>query len=225
MPEFVSADERAWRVVEAVSGGKLPPGARVSEVVLWGVRVVLVYRLDEAEHLRRCEWDAEPLHDLWLLDTLLKLPVGRPVPLAVLEGRDRRRLSKGWPKGAAALRGDVVERAATLPLWVDLAVVRSETVSLEALRVMPFGAYAPQAIWLDCFPAGSEQLLEEAAHFSTGVVHWEGLGEPQVLVPVQPLDDVTVTPAGWRFVEHAYEQVSGRVGGPGEVSPVGSPTA
>ncbi|WP_405911805.1 hypothetical protein OG760_03650 [Streptomyces sp. NBC_00963] len=225
MSEFASADERAWRVVEAALGGKLPSGARVSEVALWGVRVVLVYRLDEAEHRRRAASNAEPLNDLWLLDTLLKLPVGRPVPLAMLEGRDRRRLSKGWPAGAVEQRADMVERAATLPLWVDLAVVRSETASLEALHVMPFGAYAPQAIWLDCLPAGSEQLLEEAAHFSTGVVHWQGAGEPQVLVPVQPLADVAGTAAGWRFTEHAYEQASGRVGGPGEVSPLRPPTA
>ncbi|KOU38736.1 hypothetical protein ADK54_27715 [Streptomyces sp. WM6378] len=212
-------------MVEAVSGGKLPSVARVSEVTLWGVRVVLVYRLDEAEHARRDALNAEPLNDLWLLETLLKLPVGRPVPLANLEGRDRRRLSKGWPAGTAEQRGDMVERVATLPLWVDLAVVCSETASLEALHVMPFGAYAPQAIWLDCLSAGSEQLLEEAARFSTGVVHWQNAGEPKVLVPVQPLADVTITAAGWRFTEHAYEQVSGRVGGPGEVSPLRSPTA
>uniref|UniRef100_A0AAU2VGK6 Outer membrane channel protein CpnT-like N-terminal domain-containing protein n=1 Tax=Streptomyces sp. NBC_00003 TaxID=2903608 RepID=A0AAU2VGK6_9ACTN len=103
----------------------------------------------------------------------------------------------GLAARALECRGDVVERAAVLPLWVDLAVVRSEVASVEALHGMPFGAYAPQVIWLDCLPAGSEQLLEEAARFGTGVVQWQGGGEPQVLVPVQPLADVTVTAAGW----------------------------
>lgn len=225
MSEFVPAGRRVWRVAEAASGGKLWPGSRVSEVALWGVRAGLVYRVDEIEHARRVQAGAEPLNELWLLDTLLKLPVGRPVPLSAVEGRDRRRLARGWPRGAVKGRGDVVERAAVLPLWVDLAVVRSEVPDVEALHRMPFGAYAPQVIWLDCPLAGSEQLLEEAARLGTGVVQWQGSGEPQVLVPVQVLGDVTVTAAGWRFTEHAYEQVSGRVGGPGEVSPLGSPTA
>lgn len=224
MSEFMAADSRAWRVAEAASGGKLRPLSRVAEVTLWGVQAVLVYRLDEVEHTRRGRVRAEPLNDLWLLDALLKLPVGEPVPLGSLEGRDRRRLSRGWPHGAAEQRGDMLERAAVLPLWVDLAVVRSEVASLEALHAMPFGAYAPQAIWLDCVPTASEQLLEAAARFGTGVVQWQGAGEPRVLVPTQPLGNVTVTAAGWRFTEHAYEQVSGRVGGPGEVSPLGAPT-
>lgn len=223
MSDFVPASERAQQVVEAVSGGKLRPETHVAEVTLWGVRAVLTYRLDEEEHARRREADADPLDDLWLLDALLKLPVGRAVPLASLASRDQRLLKRGGPVHACEWRGEMVERLAVPPLCVDMAVVRSERVDIEALNVMPFGAYAPQAIWLDCPASGSAFLQAEAARFSTGVVHWQGAGEPQVMVPVEPLEDVVVTAAGWQFAEHAYAQVLGLSGGPGLVNPLELP--
>ncbi|MFH8470363.1 hypothetical protein [Streptomyces sp. NPDC017991] len=220
--EFTETD--VARLCEAVAGGKLWPDAKVTEVTLWGVQVVLVYRWNGDEHARRQAAGVGPLDDLWLLDALLKLPVGRAVARASLAGRDRRLLERGEPVHACGRRGDSVERWAVPPLSVELAVVRSDHAGLRALDVMPFGAYAPQTIWLNAPMDGSAELQAEAARFSTGVVHWQGAYEPRVLVPVQPLADVHDTAAGWQFAEHAYARLLGDPAGLGLVSPLGSPT-
>ncbi|MFF1695139.1 hypothetical protein ACFVXC_16115 [Streptomyces sp. NPDC058257] len=224
MSGFVSASVRAQRVVEGVSGGKLPLGFRLSEVTLWGVEVVLVYRLNEEEHARRTAVGGGPLDDLGMLDALLKLPVKRPTLWSSLAGRDQRLLRRGESSHAWVRRGDLVERLAVPPLSVDLAVVRAEHARVEGLDAMPFGAYVPQAMWLDCPAGGSQELLAEAVRFSTGVVHWQGVGEPRVLAPAEPLVEVWETSAGWRFAEHAYGQILGLPAAPGLVSPFRSPT-
>ncbi|MDL5199057.1 hypothetical protein [Streptomyces sp. ALI-76-A] len=220
--KFTEAD--AARLCEAASGGKLDPDAKVTEVTLWDVRVVLAYRWDHDEHARRQAASVGPLDDLWLLDALLKLPVGRAVPLTSLAGRDRRLLERGEPVHACERRAGAVVRWAVPPLSVDLAVVRSAHAGLEALDVMPFGAYAPQAVWLDGPVDDSARLQAEAARFSTGVVHWQGVDEPRVLVPVQPLADVHETAAGWQFAEHAYARLLGASDGLGLVNPLRLPT-
>ncbi|MFE7069216.1 hypothetical protein ACFU96_03865 [Streptomyces sp. NPDC057620] len=230
--KFTDAD--LVRLCEAASGGKLALDAGVASVTLWGVPVVLVYRRNDEEHARRQAASVGPLNDLWLLDALLKLPVGDAVALASLAGRDRRLLGRGESVHACERRADTVVRSAVPPVSVDLAVVRSEHAGVEALDVMPFGAYAPQAIWLDAPMNGSAELQAEAVRFSTGVVHWQGADEPRVLVPVQPLAQVHETAAGWRFAEHVYARLLEDPAGPGPgpgagaglglVNPLGSPT-
>ncbi|MDQ0771612.1 hypothetical protein QF026_000078 [Streptomyces aurantiacus] len=220
--KFTEAD--AACLCEAAAGGKLGLGTKVTEVTLWDVQVMLAYRWNDDEHARRQAASAGPLDDLWLLDALLKLPVGRTVALTSLAGRDRRLLERGEPVQACERRAEMVVRWAVPPLSVDLAVVRSEHTGPEALDVMPFGAYVPQAIWLDAPMDGSGQLQAEAARYSTGVVHWQGADEPRVLVPVQPLAEAHETAAGWQFAEHAYARLLGDPAGLGLVSPLGSPT-
>ncbi|MFH8411411.1 hypothetical protein ACH4FX_42645 [Streptomyces sp. NPDC018019] len=213
MPEIMpKVDDRTQQIVCAAAGGELRSGTHLSEVDLWGVRVALAYRLDEAEHERRIRSRAGSVDDLWALNALLKLPVGEPVPASLLNDCEHG-LLRGCPPGVLRRRGSTVERLAVLPLWVDLAVVRSEHAGLDALNRMPFGTYAPQAIWLDCPVEGSERLVAEAELYSTGVVQWQGDGVPRVLAAPQPLRDVQTTAAGWRFTEHAYQQVLGGYGG------------
>lgn len=207
-------------VCEAASGGKLHPDARTARVRLWGVHALLVYRLNAAEHARRQAVSTPPLDDLGLLSALLKLPVGQPVPWASLAARDRRLLARGEASHSWVRRGDTAVRLAVPAVTVDLAVVRSKHARPEALDVMPFGAYVPQSIWLDCPPDGSAALLAEAARYSTGVVHWQGEGEPRVLAPAQPLTEVHETPAGWRFDEQAYGQILALPDAPGQAHPL-----
>ncbi|MFH8590688.1 hypothetical protein [Streptomyces rimosus] len=219
----MKVDDRAQQVVWAAACENLHPGARLAEVELWGVRAVLVYRFNEAEHERRVGSEAGSVDDLWSLNALLKLPAGRPAPASLLNDYEHS-LLRNCPEGVLRQHGSTVERLAVLPLWVDLAVVRSDHVGMEVLDAMPFGSYAPQAIWLDCPPDGSKRLAAEAALYSTGVVQWQGDGAPQVLAAPQPLRDVRITAAGWRFTEHVYQQVRGDAVGCGPVNPPRWPT-
>ncbi|MEU2789966.1 hypothetical protein [Streptomyces sp. NPDC007100] len=219
---MTEVDDGTQQVVRAAAGGELRPGTQLAEVDLWGVRVALAYRLDEAEHERRIRSGAGSVDDLWALNALLKLPVGEPAPASLLNDYEHGLLC-GCPPGVLRRRGNTVERLAVLPLWVDLAVVRSDHAGLDALNRMPFGAYAPQAIWLGCPVEGSERLVAEAKLYSTGVVQWQGDGVPRVLAAPQPLRDVQITAAGWRFIEHAYRQVLGGRGGRA-VNPLQWPT-
>ncbi|MEV0522857.1 hypothetical protein AB0I66_05485 [Streptomyces sp. NPDC050439] len=188
------------------------------------MEVALAYRLNDEEHARRMAVEGGALENLGTLDALLSLPTRQPTPWGSLASRDQRLLVRGGESHAWVRRGDLVERLAVPPLTVDLAVVRSEHADVTALDVMPFGAYAPQAVWLDSPEDGSVALQAEAARFRTGVVHWQGKGEPRVLAPPEPLAEVWETPAGWRFAEHAYGQVLGLSTAPGQVSPLRRPT-
>ncbi|MFE7077850.1 hypothetical protein ACFU96_48035 [Streptomyces sp. NPDC057620] len=165
---------------------------------------------------------ASPLDDLWLLDALLKLPIGHAVPWTSLSGRDQRLLARGQHTHAYEQRGQSLIRKAVPPLTVDLAVVRTTRSTVETLDAMPFGAYAPQALWLDCEAKPTAQLTTEAARFNTGLVHWRHpAGQPQLVVPAQTLTDGRQhTAAGWRFAEHAYARLLGSPGDLGLGNPI-----
>ncbi|MFD6434212.1 hypothetical protein [Streptomyces venezuelae] len=151
---------------------------------------------------------AGPIDDLALLSTLLKMSARETVPWASLAARDQRQLVRCASTQSWVHRGDSVERLAVSPIQVDVAVVRSGHARREARDVMPFGAYVPQAIWLDCPADEPEDLLTEASRFGTGVVQWQGRGEPRVLAPAVS-KDWCMTAAGWQFDEHAYARVLG----------------
>ncbi len=89
MPEILTkVDDRTQQVVCAAAGGGLRSGTQLAEVDLWGVRVVLSYRLDEAEHERRIRSQAGSVDELWALNALLKLPMGEPAPASLLNDYD-----------------------------------------------------------------------------------------------------------------------------------------
>lgn len=159
--------------------------------------------LDPAEHQRRTLAGAGPVLDPGVLDLLLGLPAGIPVALADLTDRERK-TARRLPKGAATLAAGEVTRLAVRPCTVHLATVHAPTVSKAALtRAERFAPFCARAVLATHRPHTPETLIE-ADYWGIGIIWQRPDGEQEVLVEPRPWRLMRHSPAGWRFVEHAY---------------------
>ncbi|MFH8989544.1 hypothetical protein [Streptomyces sp. NPDC017940] len=201
--------DAARRVCEVAAGGSLLPGTSEVEVEARGVEAVLAVRLDVAEVERRAGEDVPPLLDMGVLESLLHLPAGLPVPVASLTARERARLRR-CPKGVLERSDGHVMRRLVRPLDVDVVVVRTaRPVRSALLRAGRFGAYAASVVWLDDCADSTELLVMEAGVYGLGVVRTRADEAPQLLVAPRPSSRFGHTSAGWLFAEQVYAQLLG----------------
>lgn len=182
--------------------------ANLMTVRMLGVSAVLAYRPDPVEWARRRGVGLGPLCSPDLLELLLSLPIGMPVPIKDLSPRELRQLAK-VPAGAVVRSGTDVVRLAVSPMRVDLAIVpaRGWISGLElAGRFAPFAA---RVMWLPRLPAAQDDMRLQARRYGVGVV----VGDPdRAEVVLSPAAFVRRrhTAAGWLFTEQAFGQAAPR---------------
>lgn len=201
---MTSVAETFAAAARAASRGKPTGGLRSTAMGIFGTEALICYRLDEVEHTRRLHAEAGALASADVLELLLGLPVGMPVPLTSLTGRERDAL-RSAPAGSVVVHGAQVTRHAVAPVAVELALVGARTWrhGLEvAGRFTPFCA---RAMVLSDHPADLDQLRVQADFYGVGViVSTEQITE--VLVEPTPFRRVRFTGAGWQFLERVYRQ-------------------
>ncbi|MBT2407991.1 MULTISPECIES: hypothetical protein [unclassified Streptomyces] len=129
-------------VAKALAPGDfVPREAKLAVVEAFGAEAVVAYRRDARECARRATAGMPALTRPDVLDLLMALPVGEPVPVDSLSERERRVL-KSLPK-AVVRRDGTITRKAMRPVRIDMVFVpgRSWEAAMEkAERFTPFSA-------------------------------------------------------------------------------------
>lgn len=194
--------ERLAAAARAVS-----PTARGSEVncavmPVMGTEALICYRVDTAEAERRRRAGAETIASADVLELLLDLPLGVPVPVTSLSHREDAALSC-VPAGAVCVRDGEVTRHAVAPVAVDLAVIAGRSWRHGLKIAGRFAPFCARAMVLPRCPLDLTDLCLEAGFYGVGVIIVDDRST-QVLVAPAPFRRSRWTAAGWRFLEVVY---------------------
>jgi hypothetical protein len=194
----VEAAQAASRIASLVEG---------EQQVVWilGTRAMLRFRLVPDEDNRRRLAHLEAIRSPEVLELLLGLPAGFPVPIGSLTALERSALRLA-PPGAVTVNAGWVTRQAIYPLVVDLAVIaaRGWRTGLEiAGRFAPF---CSRVMLLRQRPHDTASLRMQADFYGIGVAVADG-ADVTVLVAPRPFRRQRFTAAGWQFLEEVYQQV------------------
>jgi hypothetical protein len=160
--------------------------------------------VDSVEDARRRAAGLGAVTDWTVLTLLLTLPEGFPVPVASLSDRDRRALRR-VPAGVVEVSGGEAVRMAVKPLRAVLATV-SGTCSETALgKASSFAPFCARRVLTRVRPTMPETFIE-FDFWGVGITHRTPDGTEETLVEPRPWRPLRHTPAGWRFIEQAYEQ-------------------
>lgn len=184
----------------------VPPGSAAGcahgRVRAFGTSAWLYYRPQPDEWARRRA--APPaVPDLGMLDFLLELPAGLPVPIRALAARDRAML-RALPPGLVDVADGYAVRRAVVPLVPLLAVILVTDLADGLERASQFAAYCPRGVLAERH--GPDALLE-AAFYGIGAYAPHG-DVPRTLLDPEPVADAQPTPAWWLFCERAYRDLS-----------------
>lgn len=177
----------------------------VGRVRVFGTRVWMVYRRDAAEWQRRKRHNLDALVDLDLLDMLMDLPAGLPVPLRSLQSPERQLLSR-VPPGALVRGGQSVTRLIVPPVTPLLAIVPDREWDRAAETASRFAVYCARMVLLPQMPQNANMMLSEASLYGIGVAAGDSHQAEVVLEP-EPVTDLQPTPAWWAFSEKIYDQL------------------
>ncbi len=160
--------------------------------------------IDPAEHARRQEAGLGHISDSHcaLLDTLMSLPPGIPVPHDDLTERQQADVRRA-PAGILDLTLGIVTRYAIRPCRVDLATVHAPCTRDSIGRTSSYAPFCTRAVVAPA-PPRCNYLLSEANLWGVGVFLDHGNGELETLVEPEPWRPKRHTPAAWRFAEAAY---------------------
>jgi hypothetical protein len=168
------------------------------------VPAVLSYTVDPAEHARRGRAGGGAVLSPDVLNLLLGLPMGVPVPVVALTSRERGALRTA-PRWAVRIVDRHAVRLAVTPVSVNLAVVAARSWRAGLDMAGRFAPFCARAIALDSAPPDDREMRMEADFYGVGVtvVRDERV---EVLVAPSPFQPPRPTAAGWRFTERVYEQ-------------------
>ncbi len=175
-------------------------GARFTIVSAMGAEALVCYRLDEAETERRRRAGAGAIISADVLELLLGLPVGMPVPVTSLTRREEGAL-KVAPPGAVSIRDGQVTRRAVAPLTVELAVVAGRSWRHGLEKAGRFAPFCARAAVLGRRPRDLAEAQLQAGFYGVGVIDAQSA---EVLVAPAPFRRSRWTVAGWRFLEAVY---------------------
>jgi hypothetical protein len=164
----------------------------------------LLVAVDPVEDARRRTAGLGAVTDMAALELLLTLPEGFPVPVASLPDRDRRAL-KRLPAGVVEASGGEVVRLAVKPLRAVLATVRGTCSETALGKASSFAPFCARRVLTRVRPEFPETLIE-FGFYGVGVTYRAADGAEETLVEPRPWRPMRHTPAGWRFIEQAYEQ-------------------
>lgn len=173
--------------------------ARVLETSAW-----IAYRPDRHEASRRRSLSIGAVLDWDLLDTLMDLPAGLPVPLSALTPPERRRVASA-KAGVAQVAGGQVTRDLVPALTPLLAVVVAADWDAGLVQASRFASYCRRMVLGPALPTG-HRILETAARLGIGVAVADGSQPGEVLLEPEPVEDWQPTTAWWRFCEITWEQ-------------------
>lgn len=176
-------------------------------VDMFNMRAHLVYSLDEIEVARRRAVGLGAIADRAVLDALMSLPIGMPVPVASLSDRDAR-LVRRAPRGAVEVRAGVVTRRAVSPVVPHLATVPAKAWRLGLVKAGRFAPFCSRSMRLERRPRDAEDAFMQASFWGVGIV----LPEGEMVTP-EPHVRHRHTAAYWWFSEQLYRQVADALAG------------
>jgi hypothetical protein len=176
--------------VEVVAGGARAAGTAADALVTW----------DHTEQARRHQAGLGAVTSLWLLDSVMNLPLGSPTRASDLSETTWDDLRRA-PAGVVEIEDAWVTRLLTPPLTVVAAAVGGNGWRRPLQRVGRFAPFAQRLLILDTVPP--PRLIWEAEVAGVGVWVIENSYLIEACTP-EPFNRRYWKPAGWRFAEHAY---------------------
>lgn len=197
--------EMLAKAVRVHSNG-VPAGETQAKFVsIMGTSALVRYRLEDLEVTRR---KASRLCDISspdVLNLLLDLPIGLPVPVKSLTRWERLALRTA-PKGAVSIANGEVTRKAVAPIAVDLAIVPARTWRAGLQAAGRFAPFCARMMVLGSPPRNLDALSAQASFYGIGVAVADQ-EEPRLVVMPEGFRRKRFTAAGWQFLEAVYRQV------------------
>ena len=182
----------------------------VTKALILDTRAWIAFRYDRPEAARRATCDLGPVLAWDLLDTLMDLPAGLPVPAAALTRLARRRVCRA-PEGVARVFDGHVIRDLVPVVTPLLAIITARDWASGLTRASRFAPYCRRIVVGPGLPAGGE-VLQTAARLGIGVAVRVRPGAAEVLLEPELVEGWQPTTAWWRFCEVIYGQAA-RTGG------------
>jgi hypothetical protein len=160
---------------------------------------------DRAEVLRRQKMGVGAVTDRGLLEALMGLPAGLPVPVASLTERERTALLRA-PQGVVERVGDILVRHVVPPLTVRLAIVTATSWRQGLERAGRFAPFCQRGALLPSTPRDLDEAQMRASFYGVGLAVLEA-GVTRTLVEPEPYVRRRHSSAQWWFVEEIYRQI------------------
>ena len=192
-------------LVEGLPDWRFRAKHRFRPVRMFGVTAWLTVSINASESRRRERYGLGALTSLDVLDGLLGLPLGLPVPTEALTARERRLVSR-LPHSVVVNCADAVIRRAEPVIECSLAVVFAQSWSVGLADASKFAPFCQRLTVLDSRPVDEIEACLQASYYGAGLlVHTPD--KHLMLVPPEPLIDRRVNAATWWFTEEAYRQI------------------
>lgn len=188
------------------AGFSVSADAQIGRVHMFGRSAAVLYHLDEDECSRRLAVGLKAVTRMDLLDLLLALPYGYPVPHSALSEHERG-LIHSLPAGCVESANGTIVRRIAVPLTVDLAAVRSRDWRRGLDEASQFAPFCSRTVVLERVPVDADSLLVEAAYYGIGVLVADA-GTVRILANPEPFTKQNHKAAGWWFAEEIYTQLS-----------------
>lgn len=189
-----------------VPSNDLPPGAQTKFISIMGTSALVRYRFDGLEAARRKASGLGGISSPDVLNLLLDLPLGMPVPVKSLTRWERLAL-RAAPLGAVSITKGEVTREAVPPVAVDLAIVPARTWRAGLQAAGRFAPFCARMMVLGSSPRDLDGLITQAGFYGIGVAVADQ-AEPQLLVMPVAFRRKRFTAASWQFLEEVYRQVA-----------------
>jgi hypothetical protein len=178
--------------------------ATVTSTITGYQGAVLDLAIDPAEDERRQAFRRRHIESPDILDLLMSLPVGEPVPYQNLSVHQQDTVRRA-PAGALRVsKSHMVTRFAVRPCRIKTATVRHATACQTALcSAARFAPFCTRQVIVRHRPKMPETLIEYD-FWGVGLLLDHGDGATEVLVAPEPWRARRHTVAGWRFAELAY---------------------
>jgi len=193
-----------------LSAGRPQPakdGVGVIRARILGTPTWMMYRADDREWARRRAEGLGAILALDLLDTLMDLPAGLPVPLPALTSPARRRLRQAAP-GVVSISCGAVTRQIVPPVTPLLAVVRTRSWRDGLASASRFACYCPRIALVPPLGSDAAEALALAREYGIGLAV-SASASAGVLLDPEPVTDWEPTPAWWWLCEDIYRQAAG----------------
>jgi len=195
----------AAALVELSGTGPRPAreDVQVTQALVLDTIVWIAFRYDQSEARRRAAYGLGPVLAWDLLDTIMDLPAGLPVPAAALARPARRRVFRAPPGVVRISDGQVIRDLvpAVTPL---LAIITARDWAGGLARASRFAPYCRRMV-VGPRLATAGEVLQTAGRLGIGVaVRRGGAQAAEVLLEPEPVEDWQPTTAWWRFSEVIY---------------------
>ncbi|KAA8890592.1 hypothetical protein F3087_04815 [Nocardia colli] len=174
-------------------------------VRVFNTTVGVAYLPNAAEITRRQASGLAAVTQMDLLDVLMGLPIGLPIAVKDLTGRERRLLRRA-PAGIVDIVEGQCTRQAVPPLSPQFAVVSSLTWKDGLRSAGQFAPFCSRVMLLRSVPDDLDDARVQASFFGIGICVFSSSGL-RMLVDPQPYVRHRHSCGQWWFAEELYRQV------------------